>query len=100
MELGGPLARHPDLLTTLTGVGTSDLNPDSRVLRMHVIPNLSNSGDNNILMMEHDGLLPSILKITTLYLSEGAREVASAYLVNIAPSPSSPIELAQNDKVY
>jgi len=51
-------------------------------------------------MMEHDGLLPSILKITTLYLSEGAREVASAYLVNIAPSPSSPIELAQNDKVY
>jgi len=98
-ELRGPLAQYPDLLTALARVGTSDLNPDSRVLRIRVIANLSNYEGNKMLMMEHDDLLPSVLKIAALDLSEGAREFAAACLMDIASSPSTQAQLAQNDKV-
>jgi len=98
-ELRDPLARHPELLCALTRVGTSILNPDSRVLRMRVIANLSNSEENKILMMEHSGLLPAVLKIAALDLSEGAREYASACLMDIASSPNTQVALAKNEKL-
>jgi len=98
-ELRVPLARHPDLLTALARVGTSDLNPDSRVLRMRVIANLATSEDNQLLMMEHDGLLHSVLKIAALDLSDSAREFASGCLMDITSSPSTQTELAKNEKL-
>merc|ERR1740124_1809592 len=98
-KLRDPLARHPDLLSALTRIGTAALNPDSRVLRMRVIANLSSFEDNKMLMMEHDGLIPAVLKVAALDLSEGAREFASACLMDIAWSPNTQVELAKNEKL-
>lgn len=66
---------------------------------MRVIANLSNSEDNKLLMMEHNGLLPAVLKVAALDLSLGAREYASACLMDIASSPITQITLAKNEKL-
>ena len=62
-ELRTTLARHKGMIDALKRVAISTLTPDCRVLRMRVIANLSNSEENKVLMMNHSGLLDSILKI-------------------------------------
>jgi len=98
-ELRVTLARHQGMLDALTRVATSALSPDSRVLRMRVIANLSNSEENKVLMISYEGLLDSILKIAALDLSDKAREYASASLMDLASSTETQIVMANHDKL-
>ena len=98
-ELRVPLARHQGLLSALTRVATSILNPDCRILRMRVMANLANCDDNKVTMLEHSGLLESILKIATLDLSEAAREYAAASLMDLASCQLNQIPMARSDKL-
>jgi len=98
-ELRAPLARHPGILDAFARVATAVLNPDSRVLRMRAIANLSNAEENKLYMMNRDGLLDSVLKIAALDLSESAREYASASLMDIASSPDTQVAMAKNEQL-
>ena len=60
-----------------------------------MLANLANCDDNKVTMLEHSGLLESILKIATLDLSEAAREYAAASLMDLASCQLNQIPMAR-----
>lgn len=98
-ELRPILARHQDMLETLSRASSARLNPDARAMRVRILANLANADDNKDILHSHPGLLDCILKIAAIDTTDTAREYSAACLMDIASSPISQVSMAANDKV-
>jgi hypothetical protein len=99
-EQRGSLARDSNVLNALQRVATPMLNPESRVIRVRIIANLVNAGDETKrLLLEHEGLLDSLLHTAHLDVHDQAREYANVALVDLAGASCNQVAMANNEKV-
>lgn len=94
-----PLARQQGFLNTMVRVATSILNEESRILRLRIMANLANANENKAIMLDHAGLLDSLLRVANLDLSVSAREFAAATLMDLTIVPYNQVLMAENDKL-
>ncbi|KAG7340837.1 hypothetical protein IV203_024380 [Nitzschia inconspicua] len=100
VELRVTLARQPGMLEALQRVSTSNLNPESRVIRVRIITNLLHlSDENKELMLQHEGFLDSLLRIAHLDTNDQAREYAALALMDLASAPYNQEPMAKNEKL-
>ncbi|KAG7373541.1 hypothetical protein IV203_034265 [Nitzschia inconspicua] len=100
VELRVTLARQPGMLQALQRVSTSNLNPESRVIRVRIITNLLHASDENKeLMLQQEGFLDSLLRVAHLDTNDHAREHAALALMDLASAPYNQEPMAKNEKL-
>lgn len=100
VELRPALARQPGMLYALQRVATSMLSPESRIVRIRILTGLINSDDETKQMvLEHDGLLNSLLRVAHLDLDDLARGYAAIALMDLAEASCNQESMAKNEKV-
>ncbi|KAL7545490.1 hypothetical protein ACHAWF_008849, partial [Thalassiosira exigua] len=75
------------------------LGTENRVLRMRLLANLANSEGNKVAIFERASLMEATMKVATLDKADGAREYASAVLMDLSGCPANQMAMAGMDKV-
>ena len=98
-ELRATLLRQNGMLAALSRVSTRVLSPESRLMRIRIIANVSNCEENKILLFEQPEMLESILRIGHFDNSDLARQYAGITLMEFSSAPANQVALARNDTV-
>ena len=92
------LSRQQGVLESLTRVATTS-SAECRMARMRCLANLANCEENKVLLYEHEGLVPAVVRIAHLDDSELARQHAAAVLMDLASAPQNQVSMASDDRV-
>lgn len=94
-DLRSLMLRQPGMLRMLSQAPDND---DCRLVRIHLLANLSNCEDNKILLYEQENLLETVLRIAHLDTNAMARQYAAAALCEFSSAPANQLSMA-NDTV-
>jgi len=98
-EMRAVLVRVPGMLSALSRVSSSTLNPAARLQRIRVLANLANCEDNKVLLYEQDHLLESVLRIGHFDEQEAARQCAATVLMELSGAPTLQVNMAKSGNV-